>query len=136
MSDGAPVATVLYDRDCGFCRWSMAKILAWDRRGALRPVPLQDPEADRLLPGKDRETRMASWHLVGPDGRVHSGGAAAAPLLRLLPGGRPLASLAASMPRATDRLYRFISRHRDRLGRMLGAQACSVDPQGVRWDSD
>ena len=33
---------------------------------------------------------MASWHLV-VDGDVYSGGAAAAPLLRLLPGGRPLA---------------------------------------------
>ena len=73
------MATVLYDQDCGFCRWSMAKILAWDRRGALRPVALQGPEADRLLPGMDPETKMASWHLLGPDGRVHSAGAAAAP---------------------------------------------------------
>ena len=35
-------ATVLYDGDCGFCKWSLAKLLAWDRRGALRPLPLQD----------------------------------------------------------------------------------------------
>jgi predicted DCC family thiol-disulfide oxidoreductase YuxK len=132
MTERAPVATILYDRDCGFCRWSMAKILHWDRRDALRPVALQDPEADRLLPALDHETRMASWHLVSPNGRVHSGGAAAAPLLRLLPGGRPLASLAAAMPKTTDRLYRFVARHRDQLGRMLGTQACSVDPQGTR----
>jgi predicted DCC family thiol-disulfide oxidoreductase YuxK len=132
MTDRAPVATVLYDRDCGFCRWSMARILAWDRRDALSPVALQDPEADRLLPVLDHETRMASWHLVGPDGRVHSGGAAAALLLRLLPGGRPLASLAAAMPKTTDRLYRFVVGHRNQLGRMLGTQACSVDPQKTR----
>ncbi len=107
----------------------MAKILSWDRRGALRPVPLQDPEADRLLPGMDPDTKMASWHLVGPDGRVHSSGAAAAPMFRLLPGGPPLAAIAEAMPRTTERLYRFIARHRDRLGRLLGAQACSVDPR-------
>jgi predicted DCC family thiol-disulfide oxidoreductase YuxK len=132
MTDRRPVATVLYDEDCGFCRWSMAKLLAWDRRGALRPVPLQAEEADRLLPDMSREAKMGSWHLIAPDGRLHSGGAAAAPILRLLPGGRPLASVAAIMPRTTDRLYRFMARHRDRLGRMLGAQACSVDPRGAR----
>src|SRR5436190_23119771 len=29
-------ATLLYDRDCGFCRWLLGKVLAWDRRGVLR----------------------------------------------------------------------------------------------------
>jgi predicted DCC family thiol-disulfide oxidoreductase YuxK len=28
--------TVLYDSDCGFCRWSLAMILSADRRHALR----------------------------------------------------------------------------------------------------
>ena len=132
MTDRAPVATVLYDQDCGFCRWSMAKLLAWDRRGALRPVPLQTEEADRLLPDMSPEAKMGSWHLIAPDGRLHSGGAAAAPIFRLLPGGQPLASVAATMPRTTDRIYRFLARHRDRLGRMLGTQACSVDPRTGR----
>jgi predicted DCC family thiol-disulfide oxidoreductase YuxK len=132
MTDRTPVATILYDQDCGFCRWSMAKLLAWDRRGALRPVPLQGPEADRLIPGMPPDKKMASWHLIDERGVIHSGGAAAAPMLRLLPGGRPLAAMAAAMPRTTERLYRFVSRHRDRLGRWLGTQACSVDPQAAR----
>ena len=79
-------AVLFYDADCGFCRWAIDKLLAWDRAGRLRPAALQGPEADRLLPGLSEETRMASWHLV-VDGDVYSGGAAAAPLLRLLPGG-------------------------------------------------
>jgi predicted DCC family thiol-disulfide oxidoreductase YuxK len=123
---------LLYDSDCGFCRWSMAKILAWDRQGRIRPVRLQDPEADQLLTGMDEQMKMASWHLVGPNGRVWSAGAAAPHLFRLLPGGRPLAAVASAFPRTTDRAYRWVSRHRDRLASMLGTQACAVDPSRHR----
>jgi predicted DCC family thiol-disulfide oxidoreductase YuxK len=121
-------AVLLYDSDCGFCRWSTAKILRWDTHGRIRPVALQDREADLLLPEMDHGTRMASWHLVGPDGRVRSAGAASAPLFRLLPGGAPLAAFASTFPRTTERAYRWVADHRDWLGRKLGAQACSVDP--------
>jgi predicted DCC family thiol-disulfide oxidoreductase YuxK len=123
-------AVVLFDEDCGFCRWATGKLLAWDRRGRLRPVALQDPEAERLLTGMDRGRRMASWHLLTPDGRVRSAGRAVAPLLRLLPAGTPLAVVAESFPKTTDRLYDWISRHRERLGSLLGQQRCAVDPAG------
>src|SRR5437879_10421332 len=119
---------LLYDADCGFCRWSLAKILRWDSRGRIRPVPLQAPEADRLLAGMDEERKMASWHLVTADGRVYSAGDAVPPLARLLPGGAPLAWLAGAFPGATDRLYRWVADHREWLGGRLGAEACSVDP--------
>jgi predicted DCC family thiol-disulfide oxidoreductase YuxK len=76
----------------------------------------------------DQERKMASWHLVDAEGRVRSAGAAAGPLFRLLPGGRPLAMIAETFPRSTDRLYRLIARNRERFGRMLGTQACAVDP--------
>jgi predicted DCC family thiol-disulfide oxidoreductase YuxK len=119
-------AVLLYDADCGFCRWAVDKLLAWDRAGRLRPAALQSPQADRLLPGLDEETKMASWHLV-IDGKVYSGGAAAAPLLRLLPGGRPVAPVVAAFPGMTDRAYRLVARNRDRFGRLAGAR-CEVDP--------
>lgn len=119
-------AVLLYDADCGFCRWAVDKLLAWDRAGRLRPVALQSPQADRLLPGLDEETKMASWHLV-IDGNVYSGGVAAAPLLRLLPGGRPVAPVVAAFPGMTDRAYRLVARNRDRFGRLAGAR-CEVDP--------
>jgi len=67
---------VLYDRDCRFCRWALAKLLRWDRRRQLRPVALQDAGAGRLLGEMPDEQRMASWHLVDPDGRIRSGGPA------------------------------------------------------------
>ena len=101
------------------CRWSLAKVLAWDRRRALRPVALQDPEAARLLAGMDEDERMASWHLIGPDGRVVSGGAAFVPLGRLLPGGRRLAALAERWPRDAERAYRLVADHRSALGRLV-----------------
>ena len=98
-----PTTTLIYDSDCGFCRWLLAKLLAWDRRGALRPVALETEEADRLLAGMPKERQMASWHLVDADGRVSSAGAGFAPVFRLLPGGSPLASLAVR----THRLSRL-----------------------------
>ena len=64
----------------------MARVLGADRRRALRPVAIQSAEGAALLAGLDEARRMASWHLVDPEGRRTSAGAAVAPLLRLLPG--------------------------------------------------
>jgi predicted DCC family thiol-disulfide oxidoreductase YuxK len=80
----------------------------------------------------DAELRMASWHLVTPDGRVHSAGEAVAPLAALLPAGKPIAALARAFPGTADRLYAWVANHRDELGRRLGAHACSVDPNEAR----
>lgn len=122
---------LLYDADCGFCRFAADLVLRLDQGGRLRAVALQDDEAARLLPGRSPEERMGSWHLVLEDGTVRSGGAAMAPLLRMLPGGRPLAALAEALPGPTERAYRLVARHRGRLGRVLG-RACAADPRARR----
>jgi predicted DCC family thiol-disulfide oxidoreductase YuxK len=119
--------TVLYDDDCGFCKWSLDKILLWDRHGRVRPVAIQSPEGQELLSGVPPGERLDSWHLVEPDGRVVSAGAGAAPLARVLPGGRPLGFLFARFPRATERAYRFVAGHRDWFARRLGiADSCEL----------
>jgi predicted DCC family thiol-disulfide oxidoreductase YuxK len=123
-----PDHVILYDADCGFCRWSLDKILAWDRDRRLRPVALQSPESNGLLPGMPEDAKFASWHLVDPSGRVFSAGAAAPPLLRLLPAGAPLAAVAASLPGPTNAAYLWVARHRTWLGERLGVKACSVTP--------
>lgn len=105
-------AVILFDSRCGFCRRSVSRFLAWDRHDRLRPVALQDPEADELLGGMDKEQKMSSWHLVTADGHVYSAGAAFPPLLRLLPGGRPLAAIAAAFPRVTERAYQRVAHTR------------------------
>ena len=112
-------AVLLYDSDCGFCRWSLGKVLAWDRRGRLRPASLQSKEAKELLAGMSEAERMGSWHLVGPDGELRSAGAGIAPLLRLLPGGSPLAAVAARMPRVMERGYRFVAGNRSLWGKLV-----------------
>ena len=66
---------------------------------------------------------MASWHLVTPDGQVHSAGAAFPPLLHLLPGGRALAALTARFPHTTDRLYRWTASNRSFFGSKLRLRA-------------
>jgi predicted DCC family thiol-disulfide oxidoreductase YuxK len=114
-----PRVTLLYDRDCGFCRWCLGKVLAWDRRRALRPVAIQSDEAGGLLAGIPEEERLASWHLVDVDGTVRSAGAAFPGLLRLLPGGAPLAALTARVPSATDRAYRWVAGNRSRWGKLV-----------------
>jgi predicted DCC family thiol-disulfide oxidoreductase YuxK len=112
-------AVVLYDQDCGFCRWSLDKILAWDRRERLRPVAIQSDEGARLLASIPEDRRLDSWHLVEPSGSLRSAGAGAAPLVALLPAGRPLAALFRAFPGATDRGYRWVASNRDRLARLL-----------------
>lgn len=110
-------ATVLYDEDCGFCKRLLSKFLAWDRGRRLRPVALQEPEAERLLEDMPQDLRMESWHLVTPDGTVRSGGEALAPLLRMLPGGGPAAAVVARISGLTDRSYRWVAANRSALSR-------------------
>jgi predicted DCC family thiol-disulfide oxidoreductase YuxK len=112
-------AILLYDSDCGFCRWSLGKVLAWDRRGRLRPVRLQSKEAERLLAGMAEDQRMSSWHLVSSDGEVRSAGAGIAPLLRLLPGGSPLGAVAGRLPGLMERGYRFVAGRRGLWGKFV-----------------
>ncbi len=118
-----PQRVVLYDDDCAFCKWSLDKILAWDRRRRLRPVAIQSDEGQGLLASIPESERLDSWHLVLPSGEVRSAGAAAAPLAALLPAGRPLAFLFRTFPGLTDRAYRRVAANRNRFARWLGIDA-------------
>jgi predicted DCC family thiol-disulfide oxidoreductase YuxK len=114
-----PRWTVLYDGDCGFCKWLLAGFLRWDRAGRLRPVALQRPEAAERLADLDPDERMASWHLISPAGERRSGGDAIAPLLRELPGGGAPAAAFARFPKLTDRAYRWVAEHRTPLSKWV-----------------
>jgi predicted DCC family thiol-disulfide oxidoreductase YuxK len=111
-------AVILYDEDCGFCKWSLDKIVAWDRARRLRPIAIQSEAGGSLLAAVAPAARLDSWHLIS-EGELLSGGAAVAPLLRMLPGGRPLAAVLGAFPTQTDRAYRYIARHRARWARLL-----------------
>ena len=121
-------AIVLYDEDCGVCRWTADRLRRWDRGARLTFRSIQTAEAGGDLDAMDPSARYASWHVIEPDGRIWSAGAAVPSVMRRLPGGGAFATLAATFPAATERIYGFVVRHRTRLGTMLGQQACSVDP--------
>lgn len=124
---GGEAWPVLYDEDCGFCKWSLNKLLVWDRRRRLRPVAIQSEEGQRLLAALPEPERLDSAHLVLPSGEVRSAGAAAEPLVRLLPGGKPLAFIVRRFPRITERAYRYVADHRDLFARMAGVDSsCQV----------
>jgi predicted DCC family thiol-disulfide oxidoreductase YuxK len=115
--------TVLYDQDCGFCRWSLGVVLRADRRRQLRPVALQWPEAKALLADLTPEQRMASWHLISPAGDRSSAGAALPTLVALLPGGRLPAAGLARIPELDERGYRWVAGHRSWFGRVISARS-------------
>jgi predicted DCC family thiol-disulfide oxidoreductase YuxK len=123
--------TVLYDEDCGFCRWSVNLLLRADRRGNLRADPIQSAEGDAKLTSVPARERLDAWHLVSPSGKPHSAGAAVPILLRRLPGGTPLAWVAERFPGPVERGYRWVTAHRGFLGRLIGTSACSVDPSAT-----
>jgi len=116
--------TLVYDGQCGFCRRWVDAVRRWDRADLVRAVSLQDTAAWEGLPGLTRAALEQAVHLVSPDGRAYAGAAAAAPLLRLLPGGRVLAAPLGlpGVPRLADAAYRWVARHRHRDG--CGSPAC------------
>jgi predicted DCC family thiol-disulfide oxidoreductase YuxK len=115
----------LWDRDCGFCAWTLAALLRADRGGLLQTAPIQGPLGDRHLAHMPPAQRLASWHLVDEQDRVYSGGAALTEVLRRLPAGRRLAALTSRAPGTMDRAYGWVARHRSLLSRPIpgGAKA-------------
>jgi len=113
---------VLYDAECGLCKWLLAALLRWDQAGRLRPLALQRPEARELLHELSADQGMASWHLISA-GRRHSAGAALPPLLQALPGGRLPSAVLARFPRATETAYRWVAGHRSGLSQLVPATA-------------
>jgi predicted DCC family thiol-disulfide oxidoreductase YuxK len=123
MRHDAGAWVVLYDSECGLCKWLLAGLLRCDRTARLRPLALQRPESDELLGDLTPAERTASWHLISPSGARRSGGAAIAPVLELLPRGRLAAAALARFPRLTDGGYRWVAEHRSRISSSLPASA-------------
>jgi predicted DCC family thiol-disulfide oxidoreductase YuxK len=111
--------TLLYDADCGFCKSIVSGVLAWDRHNRLVPVALQSAQAQALLSDLAPEQRLASVHLISPDGERLSAGSVPAALLRLLPGGKIPALASARLPRLTSRAYDWVANHRSQLSRAV-----------------
>lgn len=114
---------VLYDEECGFCRWTLAWALKRDRNHVLAVAPIQSATGARLLGDLEPAERLRAVHVVHDEARRESGGAAVREVLKALPSARPLARLADISPRLTDRVYRLIAEHRRQLSRLVPASA-------------
>jgi predicted DCC family thiol-disulfide oxidoreductase YuxK len=112
---------VLYDGECGLCKWLLAGLLRWDSGRVLEPVALQSDLAQRLLADLTPEERMASWHLVAPSGERQSAGAALAPMVALLPHGRVLSEGLGRIPWVVNHGYLWVAGHRRALSKLVPA---------------
>lgn len=104
-----------WDADCRFCNLMKRVGLALDWGRKITFVPLQSDAAEIDLGHLSYEERMASSHLVTPEGRVYSRGEGVLQLAALLPLTAPLAFLFRLLPAhhaLADRLYGWVARHR------------------------
>ena len=131
---------VLYDRDCGFCGWTVTHLRRLDRRRRLEFVPLQEA-GDRIdrpaLADAARLHRLEeSIHVVASDGSVFCGGQAVLAIFDVLPGGR-IVRRWSRLPGAealVEAGYRLVARNRGRLGALVGRNrtlACGVPLAGA-----
>ena len=93
---GAPGRTViLFDGVCDLCDTGMAWLRRRDRAGRLEFLPYQTPEVAARYAGLDPARLAEAVHVITPDGRVHVGADAAAPIFAALPGWGALARILA-----------------------------------------
>ena len=109
---------LVYDGDCRFCRFAARAIDRLDRENRIAFLPFADPEAAPLLADLPEGDRTGSIHLVDPDGRRFSRGAALTRLIGHL-GARPGAGHAPAAAQLLGRAYDPIARNRSRLGRRV-----------------
>lgn len=114
---------MLYDADCGVCRWLLGRILTWDRAGNLRVLALQTPEAQALLAAVPEDEWMKSWHLVDRAGTVHSAGDAFPSLLDELPMGKLLKPAVVLGRIPVNASYRWFAANRSLFGKYVPAAA-------------
>lgn len=105
--------TLLYDEGCGFCTRLAARLA---KAPGIAAAPIGSPVGSLLLRDLSRVERYASVHVVDRIGRRWSAGAALSPLLRGLPGGRPVAAACDALPGLAEHGYRLVARNRGRLG--------------------
>lgn len=114
---------MLYDADCGFCRWSVVWVITRARGRALAASAIQSELGAELLRDLTPAQRLRSAHAVYPDGRRVSGGAAALAALAHVPATRPLARLGAYVPGIAQAAYAALAAHRASVGLLVSAGA-------------
>lgn len=104
---------IFMDGSCSFCRWSQAKIAAYDSGSRLRFLDYNDLAVAEQAPFP-REELGNEMHVRTPDGTWLKGFEAWVALLRVLPRLAWLGHIAAMPPVSWigPSAYAFIARHR------------------------
>lgn len=116
---------VFYDDHCRFCRHQAQQLHDGGVRVAI--LPFSDPRFRQLTPNLTEEERLASMHVIGVDGRVHSGGDGVIEILAASPNGAWRARLARVLPPVRNKIRREYQKLADRRGE-LSAKAPDVPP--------
>src|ERR1700675_2362603 len=122
---------VFFDADCGFCTHSSEVLERLDWRRRLEFVPLQRA-AQATADAPPLDVLIRAMHVHDPADEWFVGGAACVRLAREVPLLIPLAVLARRpvISSLVEPAYAFVSAHRHQLGRLLGADTCSIDRAG------
>ena len=110
--------TLVYDGLCRICSPLADLVREWDGGRTIEVVPSQATGVLARFPWIPPEAYAQALQLVGPGGTTWQGAAAIEQLLTVLPRGRWI-SWIFHIPwvRAlADRVYRWVARHRYRLG--------------------
>lgn len=113
---GAPIGTLVFDGECGFCTRSVTMLNRLDRHGRIRRLPLQSAQARRVT-GLDQARLRESVRWVTPAGECWSGAHAVNAALAAAIGTRlPLLVYRLPGMRALqEAAYRWVSANRHRL---------------------
>ena len=101
----------------------MAQLLRLDRDRRLRLHAIQSPLGQRLLADVPEDLRLESAHLIDGEGKLFSGGEAAAPIAAVLPRLAPTAALLRRLSTPVNATYSLIATNRERVGRLVGSSA-------------
>jgi predicted DCC family thiol-disulfide oxidoreductase YuxK len=115
---------LIFDGACGFCRASLARVLALDPFGRLLPLDFHNTDVAALHPGLTPQACHARIQLLESSGRLSSGFAAFRRLSLRLPLAWPLAPL-MNLPGLRligEPVYDWIARNRFNL--LHRFQAC------------
>jgi predicted DCC family thiol-disulfide oxidoreductase YuxK len=115
---------LIFDGACGFCRASLARILALDPFGRIEPVDFRSQDVSGLHPLLTPKACHARIHLLENSGRLSGGFAAMRRLSSRLPLAWPLAPL-LNLPGLRiigDPVYDWVARNR--LNLLHRFQAC------------
>lgn len=117
---------VLYDADCGLCSRTAQALRLLDGAGRLRLLPLQLAGSELGAAAPSLIAMKETLHAGVPGRAWSTGGEATLRIARAIPALRTLA-VVGSLPflnRLVEPVYQLLASHRDRIGRLLGAERC------------